>query len=43
MFKTLPERPEFLAYAERLRGRPAYKAAKAIDAKLIEAMKAAQR
>ena len=31
LFKSLPERPEFLAYAERLRERPAYKAAKAID------------
>lgn len=38
MFKTLPERGSFLAYAERLRGRPAYKEAKAVDAKLIEAM-----
>lgn len=42
VFKTLPERPEYLAYAARLRERPAYRAAKAIDAKLIEEMKAAQ-
>ena len=38
MFKSLPERPEFLAYAERLRERPAYKAAKAIDGAHIAAM-----
>lgn len=30
-FKTMPERSEFIAYVERLRERPAYKAAKAID------------
>ncbi|NML93100.1 glutathione S-transferase N-terminal domain-containing protein [Novosphingobium olei] len=35
MFKSLPERPEFLAYAERLRARPAYQEAKAVDADLI--------
>lgn len=34
-FKSLPERTEFSAYAERLRGRDAYKAAKAIDMELI--------
>ncbi|WP_336986020.1 glutathione S-transferase family protein [Altererythrobacter aquiaggeris] len=35
-FSSLPTRPEFTAYAERLRGREAYKAAKSIDMKLIE-------
>lgn len=35
-FKSMPSRPAFEAYAERLRGRDAYKAAKAIDLKLIE-------
>ena len=35
-FKSMPSRPTFEAYAERLRGREAYKAAKAIDMKLIE-------
>ena len=34
-FKTLPERDSFLAYAERLRARPAYQKAKAIDAALM--------
>jgi glutathione S-transferase len=34
-FKTLPERPEFLDYAARLTGRPAYLAAKEIDNALI--------
>ncbi|MCW1382473.1 glutathione S-transferase family protein [Novosphingobium sp. KCTC 2891] len=38
MFQSLPERPEFSAYAERLRARPAYQAAKAIDGKLIAEM-----
>ncbi len=33
-FGSLPERPSFVAYAERLRARPAYKEARAIDAKL---------
>lgn len=33
-FGSLPERPSFLAYAERLRARSAYKEARAIDAKL---------
>ena len=37
-FKSIPSRPAFEAYAERLRGRDAYKAAKAIDGKLIEEM-----
>jgi len=41
VFKTLPEREEFVAYAERLRGREAYKAAKAIDGAHIEAMQKA--
>jgi glutathione S-transferase len=40
-FQTLPERDEFFAYAERLRGREAYKAAKAIDGAHIEAMRKA--
>ncbi|WP_225205783.1 glutathione S-transferase family protein [Novosphingobium huizhouense] len=35
MFKSLPERSEFVAYAERLRARPAYVEAKGIDAALI--------
>ena len=34
-FGTLPARPAFEAYAARLRERPAYQAAKAIDGKLI--------
>ncbi len=38
MFDTLPERPQFMAYAERIRARPAYKAAAAIDADHIAAM-----
>lgn len=42
MFATLPARPEFAAYAERLRARPAYIAAKAIDNALIEAARAAE-
>ena len=37
-FGTLPVRDEFTAYAERLRAREAYKAAKAIDAAHIAAM-----
>ncbi len=37
-FKSLPERPEFAAYAERLRARPAYIAAKGIDNALIAEM-----
>ena len=36
-FGTLPQKPEFRAYAERLMNRPAYIEAKAIDAKLGEA------
>jgi len=35
-FKSMPSRPAFERYAERLRTREAYKAAKAIDMKLIE-------
>lgn len=38
-FKSMPERQSFGAYAERLRARDAYKAAKAIDNKLIEESK----
>jgi glutathione S-transferase len=34
-FKTLPERPAFSAYAERMKQRMAYQAAKAIDEALI--------
>ena len=42
-FGSIPERPAILAYAQRLRERPAYKAAKAIDAALIaEAQTTAQ-
>lgn len=37
-FKSLPSRPVFERYAERFRERDAYKAAKAIDMKLIEEM-----
>ena len=40
MFKSIPTRPEFEAYAARLRERPAYKRAKAIDTKLMEEMQA---
>lgn len=36
-FKTLPDRPAFAAYAARLRERPAYAEAKAIDGALIAA------
>ncbi|WP_095011613.1 glutathione S-transferase family protein [Tsuneonella mangrovi] len=40
-FKSIPTRPSFEAYAARLRERDAYKAAKAIDMRLIaEAQKA---
>ncbi|MEP7284092.1 MAG: glutathione S-transferase C-terminal domain-containing protein [Rubrivivax sp.] len=39
MFKTMPERPAFVAYADRLRARPAYREAKAIDDRLIEETK----
>ncbi|MEL0251020.1 MAG: glutathione S-transferase family protein [Novosphingobium sp.] len=37
-FKSLPERQEFLAYLDRVRARPAYAEAKAIDMKLIAEM-----
>ena len=37
-FKTLPERPAFTAYAERVRQRPAYRRAKEIDNALIAKM-----
>lgn len=37
MFGTLPDRPSFQAYAGRLRARPAYIRAKAIDNELIAA------
>ncbi len=39
-FGTLPARPAFTAYAERVRARPAYARAKAIDNALIAAVKA---
>lgn len=39
MFGTIPQRPSFDAYAARLRSRPKYAEAKAIDAKLIEEAK----
>ncbi|MEM9233627.1 MAG: glutathione S-transferase family protein [Pseudomonadota bacterium] len=42
MFKTMPVRPEFEAYAGRLRDRAAYKKAKARDGELIAAMQAAE-
>jgi glutathione S-transferase len=35
MFKSLPENDTFKVYAERLRERPKYKEAKAIDMALI--------
>jgi glutathione S-transferase len=38
-FKTIPERPALAAYAERVRGRDAYREAKAIDTRLIEEMR----
>jgi len=38
MFKTIPERDSFHAYAERMRERDAYIKAKAIDGKLIAEM-----
>jgi glutathione S-transferase len=37
-FKSIPSRPAFEAYAERVRDREAYKAAKAIDMNLIAEM-----
>ena len=37
-FGSIPARPAFTAYAERLRARPAYQAAKAIDNALIAEM-----
>ena len=41
MFKSIPTRPAFEAYAERMRDRPAYKSAKAINAARIEEMQKA--
>ncbi len=41
-FGSLPDRPVFVTYAERLRTRDAYRAAKAIDMGLIERMQAEQ-
>lgn len=38
-FGIIPPLPPLVAYAERCQARPAYKAAKAIDGKLIEEMK----
>ena len=38
-FGSIPPREAFVAYAERLQARPAYKAAKTIDHALIEEMK----
>ena len=38
-FGSIPPEPAFVAYAERLQARAAYKAAKAIDSALIEGMK----
>ena len=34
-FETLPKLPSFIAYAERVRAREAYREAKAIDGALI--------
>jgi glutathione S-transferase len=42
MFGTMPESESFRAYAERLRAREAYQAAKAIDGALIAEMQASQ-
>lgn len=39
LFKSIPTRPVFEAYAARLRERPAYQRAKAIDSELIAQMK----
>jgi glutathione S-transferase len=39
-FKSIPSRPAFEAYAERLRDRPAYKAFKAINAARIAEVQA---
>jgi glutathione S-transferase len=41
MFKSIPARPSFEAYAARLHERPAYQRSKAIDTKLMEEMQAA--
>jgi len=38
-FGTIPPRPAFAAYAERVQARDAYKAAKAVDNALIQEMK----
>jgi glutathione S-transferase len=38
-FGSLPPEPAFVAYADRLREREAYRAAKAVDNELIERMK----
>lgn len=38
LFNSMPERPSFLAYAERVRARPAYAEAKAIDTGLYADM-----
>lgn len=38
-FGIMPPRPAFVGYAERVQGRPAYKAAKAVDNTLIAEMK----
>lgn len=38
-FGIIPPREAFVAYAERMQARPQYKAAKAVDNKLIEGMK----
>lgn len=38
-FGILPPREAFVAYAERIQARPRYKAAKAVDNKLIEELK----
>jgi glutathione S-transferase len=40
MFKSFPERDSFHAYVERLRARPGYQAAKAIDNALVAEMQA---
>ena len=43
LFKSFPALDSFVAYAERVRSRPAYQEAKAIDNALIAEMQAAQQ
>jgi glutathione S-transferase len=43
LFGYLPERPAFLAYADRFRARDAYQAGKAIDNAMIAEMQAGEQ